>query len=123
MEKIKKGWIFLLLVFFLTLMSPSSNAVYAGDFNSLMNNTSTYGLIERPEDFLKDKEKAKEWEKKESIRIEKELKNSQKEALETYKRDTIEVTKYSQTRNYFYDYQIESNSREKEDQKVKMKFL
>ena len=119
MEKIKKGWIFLLLVFFLTLMSPSSNAVYAGDFNSLMNNTSTYGLIERPEDFLKDKEKAKEWEKKESIRIEKELKNSQKEALETYKRDTIEVTKYSQTRNYFYDYQIESNSREKEYQELK----
>ena len=52
MEKIKKGWIFLLLVFFLTLMSPSSNAVYAGDFNSLMNNSSTYGLLERPEDFL-----------------------------------------------------------------------
>ena len=60
MEKIKKGWIFLLLVFFLTLMSPSSNAVYAGDFNSLMNNTSTYGLIERPEEFWEGKEKAKE---------------------------------------------------------------
>ena len=92
MEKIKKGWIFLLLVFFLTLMSPSSNAVYAGDFNSLMNNTSTYGLIERPEDFLKDKEKAKEWEKKESIRIEKELKKEGREFSKAVRKEALSAT-------------------------------
>nr|1GIQ_A Chain A, IOTA TOXIN COMPONENT IA [Clostridium perfringens]1GIQ_B Chain B, IOTA TOXIN COMPONENT IA [Clostridium perfringens]1GIR_A Chain A, IOTA TOXIN COMPONENT IA [Clostridium perfringens]3BUZ_A Chain A, Iota toxin component Ia [Clostridium perfringens] len=71
-------------------------------------------FIERPEDFLKDKENAIQWEKKEAERVEKNLDTLEKEALELYKKDSEQISNYSQTRQYFYDYQIESNPREKE---------
>ena len=119
MKKIKNNLISLLLVFFLILTGTLFNAVYAWDYTPRINNIIPYGFTERPEDFLKDKQKAKEWEKKEAVRIERDLKSSQKEALEKYKKDTVEVRKYSQIRNYFYDYQIEANTREKEYQELR----
>nr|4H0V_A Chain A, Iota toxin component Ia [Clostridium perfringens] len=75
---------------------------------------SHMAFIERPEDFLKDKENAIQWEKKEAERVEKNLDTLEKEALELYKKDSEQISNYSQTRQYFYDYQIESNPREKE---------
>lgn len=107
----------ILLILYLTLGSLLPNNIYAQDLQSYSEkvcNTTYKAPIERPEDFLKDKEKAKEWERKEAERIEQKLERSEKEALESYKKDSVEISKYSQTRNYFYDYQIEANSREKE---------
>ncbi|WP_285894807.1 MULTISPECIES: ADP-ribosyltransferase [unclassified Clostridioides] len=75
--------------------------------------------IERPEDFLKDKEKAIEWERKEAERVEKGLVKVEKEALAEYRKDSIAISKYSKERNYFYDYQISANPFEKEYKDLK----
>lgn len=75
--------------------------------------------IERPEDFLKDREKAKEWERTEAERVEKGLEKVEKAALTEYKKDPIEISKYSKERNYFYDYEIKDNPFEKEYKDLK----
>lgn len=118
MKKFKNNCISILLMLFLILTGLFPNTVFAQgvqscDFRTI-NNIANYSAIERPEDFLKDKEKAKDWERKEAERIEKNLEKSEREALESYKKDAVEISKYSQVRNYFYDYQIEANTREKE---------
>lgn len=118
MKKYKNNCISILLMLFLILTGLFPNTVFAQgaqsyDFRTI-NNIANYSAIERPEDFLKDKEKAKDWERKEADRIEKKLEKSEREALESYKKDAVEIRKYSQIRNYFYDYQIEANTREKE---------
>ena len=92
---------------FLILSGLFPNTVFAQGLHSydfrMINNIANYSAIERPEDFLKDKEKAKDWERKEAERIEKNLEKSEREALESYKKDAVEISKYSQVRNYFYD--------------------
>ncbi|HBG7285455.1 ADP-ribosyltransferase [Clostridioides difficile] len=75
--------------------------------------------IERPEDFFKDKEKAKEWERKEAERVEKGLEKVEKEALAEYKKNASEISKYSRERNYFYDYEIKENPFEKDYKDLK----
>lgn len=115
-KKINK-FISSLLILYLILIDSFPNPTYAQSLQSydkITYNIAGMALIERPEDFRKDKEKAKEWERREADKIEKTLEKPEKEALEIYKKEPIEITKYSQTRQYFYDYQIESNSREKE---------
>lgn len=123
MKKYKNNCISILLMLFLILTGLFPNTVFAQgaqsyDFRTI-NNIANYSAIERPEDFLKDKEKAKDWERKEAERIEKNLEKSEREALESYKKDAVEISKYSQVRNYFYDYQIEANTREKEYKELK----
>ncbi|HAT4340548.1 ADP-ribosyltransferase [Clostridium perfringens] len=113
MKKVKK-YISMLLILYLILTTSLPNLAYAQDLQSQITNKTTKVLIERPEDFLKDKEKAKEWERSEAERIERKLEKSEIEALESYKKDSVEINEYSQIRNYFYDYQIEANPREKE---------
>ncbi|MDB3084253.1 iota toxin protein Ia [Clostridioides difficile] len=82
--------------------------------------TATYKAgIERPEDFLKDREKAKEWERKEAEKVEKGLGKAEKEALTGYKKDSEQMIKYSKERNYFYDYEIKDNPFEKEYKDLK----
>nr|CAA66611.1 Sa component [Thomasclavelia spiroformis] len=123
MKKYKNNCISILLMLFLILTGLFPNTVFAQgaqsyDFRTI-NNIANYSAIERPEDFLKDKEKAKDWERKEAERIEKNLEKSEREALESYKKDAVEISKYSQVRNYFYDYPIEANTREKEYKELK----
>ena len=123
MKKFKNSCISILLMLFLILSGLFPNTVFAQGLHSydfrMINNIANYSAIERPEDFLKDKEKAKDWERKEAERIEKNLEKSEREALESYKKDAVEISKYSQVRNYFYDYQIEANTREKEYKELK----
>ena len=113
MKKVNKS-ISIFLILYLILTTSLTNPTYAQDLQAYSTNQIAKGIVERPEDFLKDKEKAKEWEKSEAERIEKKLEKSEIEALESYKKNSLEISKYSQTRNYFYDYQIEADPREKE---------
>lgn len=123
MKPFKNRCISRLLILNLLLASLLTNTTYARDLHrytcQTANNHISRGMTERPEDFLKDKEKAEAWERKEAERIEKTLEKPEREALESFKKDSVELTKYSQTRNYFYDYQIEANEREKEYKELK----
>ena len=111
MKPFKNRCISRLLILNLLLASLLTNTTYARDLHrytcQTANNHISRGMTERPEDFLKDREKAEAWERKEAERIEKTLERPERKALESYKKDSVELTKYSQTRNYFYDYQIE----------------
>ncbi|NMS91549.1 iota toxin protein Ia [Clostridioides difficile] len=91
----------------------------AGYSHQGITTTAYKAGIERPEDFLKDKEKAKEWEKREAEKIEKGLEKPEKEALAEYKKDSIEISKYSIERNYFKTEEILSNNSEKEYKDLK----
>ncbi|EDT15235.1 ADP-ribosylating binary toxin iota enzymatic subunit Ia [Clostridium perfringens] len=113
MKKVNKS-ISVFLILYLILTSSFPSYTYAQDLQIASNYITDRAFIERPEDFLKDKENAIQWEKKEAERVEKNLDTLEKEALELYKKDSEQISNYSQTRQYFYDYQIESNPREKE---------
>ncbi|UUV16762.1 ADP-ribosyltransferase [Clostridioides difficile] len=91
----------------------------SGYSNQKVSTTNYKAPIERPEDFLKDREKAKEWERTEAERVEKGLERVEKAALTEYKKDPVEMSKYSKERNYFYDYQIKDNPFEKEYKDLK----
>lgn len=123
MKKIK-NYISKVLVLCLILTSILfSGGTYAenlaGYSHQKIVDTTYKAGIERPEDFLRDKEKALEWEKKEAEKVEKGLEKPEKEALAEYKKDSIEISKYSKERNYFYDYQISANPFEKEYKDLK----
>lgn len=123
MKKIR-NYIARILVLCLILTSVLfSGGTYAENLSGYSNQkvaTANYKApIERPEDFLKDREKAKEWERTEAERVEKGLERVEKAALTEYKKDPIEMSKYSKERNYFYDYQIKDNPFEKEYKDLK----
>ncbi|MCC0663436.1 ADP-ribosyltransferase [Clostridioides sp. ZZV15-6597] len=75
--------------------------------------------IERPEDFLKDRDKAIEWEKSEAERIEKGLGKLEKEALTEYKKDSVEISKYSKERMYLSSQELLEHPFEKEYKDLK----
>ncbi|MCC0663438.1 ADP-ribosyltransferase [Clostridioides sp. ZZV15-6597] len=91
----------------------------AGYSNQKITTINYQVPIERPEDFLKDRDKAIEWEKSEAERIEKGFGKAEKESLTEYKKNSGEISKYSRERNYFYDYQMEANPFEKEYKEIK----
>ncbi|MFL8801482.1 MULTISPECIES: ADP-ribosyltransferase [unclassified Clostridioides] len=109
-----------ILIFTTLIFSNGINAETLSGYNHSNKNMTLYKApIERPEDFLKDREKAKEWEKKEAERAEKGLERAEKEALTEYKKNAAEISKYSRERNYFYDYEIKDNPFEKDYKDLK----
>ncbi|ARB07109.1 ADP-ribosyltransferase subunit [Clostridioides phage phiSemix9P1] len=102
------------------LFSEGTYAENLSGYSKQKISTNSYKAgIERPEDFLKDKEKAKEWERSEAERVEKALAKPEKEALSEYKKDPVEISKYSKERNYFTADAISNNPLEKKYEDLK----
>lgn len=112
----------LLLCLILTsiLFSGDTYAENLSEYSNKKVTTANYKApIERPEDFLKDREKAKEWERTEAERVEKGLEKVEKESLAEYKKNPIEINKYSRERNYFASHEILGNPFEREYKDIK----